>query len=191
MECFDSLPQATMYRTIYLFAFHAFLRISNIVPTSRNPFIISKNLARGDVITGPPGLHIILKWSKTMQNTNQIKTVPLAYIPSSSLCPVPAFNELVVTYPVHHNCPTFSYRQGGIWLQSHSVSTPASGNSNGSYWVKPTPLHIPYISSVWCHSCIQSQCSLARYSITWHLAVGRSVDLHPAFPHAYSHTTGF
>ncbi len=48
-----------------------------------------------------------------MQKTNQIKTVPLADIPSSPLCPVAAFLELIATYPVNHNCPMFSFMRGG------------------------------------------------------------------------------
>ncbi len=58
-----------------------------------------------------------------MQNTNQIKTVPLAYIPSSPLCPEAAFKKLVVTYPVHHNCPMFSYMRGGhlVIVTKHQV----------------------------------------------------------------------
>jgi hypothetical protein len=43
------------------------LRQSNLAPKTAAAFDIRRNTCRGDVICHPPGLVILLKWTKTLQ----------------------------------------------------------------------------------------------------------------------------
>ena len=77
----DTLYMGQVYKTAYLIAFFSFLRISNLVPHKISSYSPLKELARADVIFGPPGLHIILKWSKTMQAKNAVRIIKLPQLP--------------------------------------------------------------------------------------------------------------
>ena len=65
MAC-DSLPDPELYRAVFLIAFHAFLRISNVAPHSVAAFSQHKHLLRQDVIFAPPGAHLFIEWAKNM-----------------------------------------------------------------------------------------------------------------------------
>ena len=56
-----------IYKAFYLVAFFLFLRLSDLVPHSVKTFSPLQQLVQGDLIFVSPGLHIIIKWSKTMQ----------------------------------------------------------------------------------------------------------------------------
>ena len=68
-----------------------------------------RQLARGDIILAPPGLQIIVKWSKTIQACNTFKTIPIPTIVGSPLCPVTAFKTYIGRYPARDNHPMFYY----------------------------------------------------------------------------------
>lgn len=112
VRCCDSLPHPLLYRAIFLLAFHGFFRLSNLVPSSQTTFDVTRHLARGDVVSASPGMHILLKWSKTLQKSNNVKTVPLALIPNSRLCPVTALKAMMAAYPAGHNQPMFCIPKG-------------------------------------------------------------------------------
>ena len=59
-------PYLQVFKTIYIFAYLGFLRISNIVPSSASKFDVNKNLCRGDVMVRNNKVIVILKWSKTL-----------------------------------------------------------------------------------------------------------------------------
>ena len=65
----DSLPDPLLFRDIFLVAFYAFLRLSNIAPHSSRQFSHSKHFLRKDLIFAPPGAHLLIKWTKTLQET--------------------------------------------------------------------------------------------------------------------------
>ena len=69
----DSTYQGFVYRAAYLTAFFSFLRISNLVPHSISSYTHQKQLARADIIFSTSGAHLIVKWSKTMQNKDKEK----------------------------------------------------------------------------------------------------------------------
>ena len=70
----DFTYMGQIFKAIYTLAFFSFVRLSNLVPHTRNAFSPYHQLARGDVIFAPPGLLLIIKWSKTMQATkNAVK----------------------------------------------------------------------------------------------------------------------
>ena len=103
------LGQPLLYRSLFLLAFFGFLRISNCVPRSSRAFDPSRQLARGDVILTSPGLQIIVKWTKTIQQRNQFKTIPIPTIVGHPLCPVTAFKTYTVRFPARDDQPMFHF----------------------------------------------------------------------------------
>ena len=99
----------SMYKALFLLAFHGFLRISNLLPTSQTSNQTHRHLTRGDVSITHPGVKVFIKWSKTLQANRDTRILPLASIPGSPLCPMQAVNHINQTYPVSKHCPFFSY----------------------------------------------------------------------------------
>ena len=99
-----------IFKAIFLLAFHGFFRLSNLVPVSAASFDPIRHLSSSDLIWAPPGVHILLKWSKTIQTVSQYKTIPLAQIQNSPLCPISALQEMLSYYVVPKNAPLFSYK---------------------------------------------------------------------------------
>ena len=75
-----TLPHPAAYQSLYLFCFFSFLRISNILPHTIASFDWSRHLARGDMIFGPQQATVILKWSKTMQDRQNIKIIYISVL---------------------------------------------------------------------------------------------------------------
>ena len=67
----DTFPPL-FFKAIYLVAFYSFLRISNHVPHSMSTFSPLEQLAKGNIFFAPLGLHILIKWPKTLQNRNKV-----------------------------------------------------------------------------------------------------------------------
>ena len=65
IQACQGLPLSSVFKTIYLFAFFGFFRISNLAPASKFMFDIKMHLCRGDVIIHEEFLIILVKWSKT------------------------------------------------------------------------------------------------------------------------------
>ena len=108
---FYRFPQ--MYKTLYLFAYFGFLRISNLVPPSRNKFVLQKHLCRGDVLLTDHEVIIVIKWSKTLQATNQGSYIMLPKLKCETLCPWYNFKLMSSLYPVAPNLPCFSVKHFG------------------------------------------------------------------------------
>ena len=113
IQAVSNQPMGILYKALFLVAFHGFLRISNLLPRSSRSFLPLKHLTRGDVLFSPPGVHIILKWSKTLQTNANTRLIPLAAVPGSILCPVQALRQLHSTYPVPSSSPLFSRQAQG------------------------------------------------------------------------------
>ncbi len=105
----SALHHPLIFKAIFLVAFHSFLRISNLVPTSKTQFNFIQHLTRGDIIFGSPGVHILVKWTKTLQANNNHRLVPLARIPGSILCPVAALQQVIQRHPLSADYPLFAY----------------------------------------------------------------------------------
>ena len=103
----ELFPYSNVYKTIYLFAYFGFLRISNLVPLSKNTFSIKKHLCRGDIIVNPQDLIILIKWSKTLQASNQGSYIVLPRFKNSVLCPWQQFTILQKQHPIGKNSPCF------------------------------------------------------------------------------------
>ena len=64
--------------------------MSNVAPHSRSKFDHGRYLLRQDVIFASLGAHILLKWSKTMQNRTAYQFVQVHQLSNVELCPVAA-----------------------------------------------------------------------------------------------------
>ena len=108
MAC-DYLPDPHLYRAIFLTAFYGFLRMSNCAPHAGRLFDLFKHFLRQDAIFQPPGVHLILKWTKTMQDKSY-DVVQLPFIDNILLCPVMALQALLRSRPLHPTAPLFTNR---------------------------------------------------------------------------------
>ena len=61
--------------------------------------------------------NVIIKWSKTLQDRRNKKTISLPYLAASPLCPVAALKVMFAAYPAARNDPLFA-----VSVSSHVVS---------------------------------------------------------------------
>ena len=107
MAC-DILPDPILYRAIFLLAYFGFLRMSNIAPHSLAEFDSSKHFLRQDIIFGPPGAHLIIKWTKTLQEHKSHHVIQIPSIDNIFLCPVRALQALLKSRPLPPSSPLFA-----------------------------------------------------------------------------------
>ena len=69
-----------VYKSAFLLAFYAFLRISNVAPPFQRGFDPSKHLLREDVKVAYPGMHIRLKWAKNIQAPEKVHWIKIPQI---------------------------------------------------------------------------------------------------------------
>ena len=105
-----------IYKALYLLSFYSFLRLSNLVPHAVSQFLPLKHLSTGDVIFRPGKAVLLVKWSKTMQNNDQVKLITVPRIPGSTLCPVSALNNLLSIIPKGANLPLFQIKVAQEWV---------------------------------------------------------------------------
>ena len=107
MAC-DVLSDPPLFRSIFLTAFYDFLRMSNIAPHSLKQFNPSVHLLRQDLIFGPPRAHLILKWTKTMQDKKACHVIQLPEINNYFLCPIRALKALLASIILPSTAPLFA-----------------------------------------------------------------------------------
>ena len=116
LEC-DKFPHSVVYKSLYSFAFFSFLRLSNILPHSAAAFDCTRHLCRGDVIVTDHGATILIKWSKTLQDRSQVRTIVVPTLGDSPICPVVLLKQMFRLYPGNTNDPlyrTHSYPCTGL-----------------------------------------------------------------------------
>ena len=86
----DKTYMGQVFKAAYLLSFFSFLRISNLVPHSLKMFDPVKHLARAGVFFAPPGAHILITWSKTLQSKNAARVLKIPHLGTSPVCPVQA-----------------------------------------------------------------------------------------------------
>lgn len=122
-DCLGSLGLTLKFA--FLFGFFGFVRQSNMAPASARAFDRKRHTCRGDILVNPPGLVVILKWSKTLQTHHQTHLIPLPAVPGHPLCPVTAFQAMVADIPTTSpNDPLLQTRtsSGGLEpLTTHSL----------------------------------------------------------------------
>ena len=82
--------------------------MSNILPHTTNQFDVTRHLARGDLIFFQQQCTVIIKWSKTLQDRKQGRTISIPQLGVSTLCPVQALQMMFQKYPASKNQPLFS-----------------------------------------------------------------------------------
>ena len=75
-----------------------------------------EQLARADLFFAPPGAHILIKWSKTLQAKNQIRLLKIPSLKKSILCPVSALKNLLLITPSGDNKPLFQIKYKQKWV---------------------------------------------------------------------------
>ena len=112
----DRMYMGCIFKAAFLLSFFSFLRISNLVTHSIHTFDHMKQLARADVIFAPPGAHLIIKWSKTLQFRDKVKVLKIPSLGSSKLCPVTALKHMMKLYHGDKNSPLFQVKCFGKWV---------------------------------------------------------------------------
>ena len=130
-----AFPYPVVYQALYLYCFFSFLRISIIL------WIFSRHLARDDILFGPEHATVTLKWSKTIQDRKNIKTIYFPVLGSSPLCPAANLNNqpLLLIYRVN----------GKLVLLTDSVAR--KHLKQISVKLQETPLHISRIQKGWLY----------------------------------------
>ena len=106
----DTTWMGQIYKATYLVAFFSFLRISNLVPHSIPAFSPLEQLTRGDIFFAPPGAHLLVKWSKTMQTRDSVKIIKIPQLGAAPICPVQVLKKLLLLTPGGPNDPLFQVK---------------------------------------------------------------------------------
>ena len=106
----DLLDDPPLYKASFLLAFFGFLRMSNIAPHSRAKFDPNRHLLRQDIIFAPPGAHVLLKWTKTLQESRSHHFVQIPMLGDHPLCPVTALKSLLDSRPLPPQTPLFVHK---------------------------------------------------------------------------------
>ena len=87
--------------------------MSNLAPHSRFKFDSHKHFLRQDIIFAEPGAHILIKWTKTLQDSLAHHFVQIPALKNVTLCPVLALRRLLDSRPLSptslftHHFPPF------------------------------------------------------------------------------------
>ena len=90
--------------------FFSFLRISNLVPHTRKAYSPLYQLSRADVFFAKLGIHLLLKWSKTLQNKDSVRLLKILALGSNPKCPVMAIRNVLSITPGTKNAASFQYK---------------------------------------------------------------------------------
>ena len=97
-----------MLKAVFLLLFFTFARQSNVAPRSSTSFDPSRHLSPADIFFSPPGMVVLIKWSKTMQ-TGQHVLLPVPTIRHIH-CPVRALRAMLTDHT-----PTRDYRNSPLF----------------------------------------------------------------------------
>ena len=104
----DILSDPILFRAIFLTSFYGFLRMSNIAPHSSKQFSACRHFLRQDLIFADPGAHLVIKWTKTLQDHSAHHIIQLPSIQNPFLCPVRALKQLLHSRPLPPDAPLFA-----------------------------------------------------------------------------------
>ena len=89
----------TVVKFAILLGFYGMLRQSNLAPPNPKTFDPHRHTCRGDVFLHPPGLVILIKWSKCNQRRESQQVIPIAQMPGHPLCPKQAYIDMLADTP--------------------------------------------------------------------------------------------
>ena len=96
-----------------LLMFMGFLRQSSLTSTTSRAFDPTRHITAGDVWTSTKGLHVRLKWTKTLQKASDATSLLLPPTTDPALCPVRTHN-LLKAADVHRSssAPYLAFKDG-------------------------------------------------------------------------------
>ena len=117
----DTLSDPILFRSIFLTAYFGFLRMSNFAPHSLSKFHPDKHFLRRDLPFAPPGAHLLVKWTKTLQDHKSHHVIQLPELDNMFLCPVRPLKALLASRPLSPSDPLFanSYPPYNQVIDSH------------------------------------------------------------------------
>ena len=95
---------------VMVVGFFLFARIGNLLPKSKHCYNPSTQLSRSDVLVAHQFVVVILKYTKSIQNSERILQVPLSHAPGSPLCPKSTLLRMVQLSPGSPTHHLFSYK---------------------------------------------------------------------------------
>ena len=104
----DTLSDPILFRAIFLTAYFGFLRMSNFAPHSLSKFHPDKHFLRRDLTFAPPGVHLLVKWTKTLQDHKSNHVIQLPELENIFLCPVRALKALLASRPLSPSAHLFA-----------------------------------------------------------------------------------
>ena len=116
LQTCDLLADPVLFKALYLFTFFSFLRMSNILPYSVKQFDGTRHLLRGDLIFSQNYCTVIIKWTKTLQDRQQSRTISIPNLGHSMLCPIKALQLMFQKFPAQKNSPLFLQAKQGTFL---------------------------------------------------------------------------
>ena len=116
LQTCDLLADPVLFKALYLFTFFSFLRMSNILPHSVKQFDGTRHLLRGDLIFSQNYCTVIIKWTKTLQDRQQSRTISIPNLGHSMLCPIKALQLMFQKFPAQKNSPLFLQAKQGTFL---------------------------------------------------------------------------
>ena len=84
----DILSDPVLFRAVFLSTFYGFLRMSNIARHSSSKFNPDFHFVRQVLIYSRPGVHLLIKWTNTLQHYKSYHRIQLPSINNHFLCPV-------------------------------------------------------------------------------------------------------
>ena len=87
-----------------------------MIPSKSTEFEKYRFPVRNDLVFGPPGVHIIVTCTKTMQSSNEMQVVQLPELIAQKFCPVMALQRLLKIVPHGKNLPIFQIRTSQGWV---------------------------------------------------------------------------
>ena len=88
----------TMWMGVLTFGFFGTLRQSNLAPPTPAQLNASRHTCRGNIIPAPPGLLIVVRWTKTHQSINTAPVLPIPEVPGHPANPMDTFYQLHSTF---------------------------------------------------------------------------------------------
>ena len=92
-----------------------------ILPHTLSKFHPDKHFLRRDLTFAPPGAHLLVKWTKTLQDHKSHHVIQLPELDNMFLCPVRALKALLASRPLSPSDPLFanSYPPYNQVIDSH------------------------------------------------------------------------
>ena len=112
----NNIPFGTVYRSIFLMGFFAFLRLSNLAPHAIASFDFTRHLTGEDIFFTKKFVKVLIKWTKTNQTRDKVQCITLPRLKNSLLCPHKALKSLYKLYPMSSSTSLFQIRTSQGWI---------------------------------------------------------------------------